>query len=351
MVLVSAILLFSIVIFLSPVVSAAPQLLISIDNENNLEDFQVIADNDYYGGKYYPLLTEEYGEEILISPEKFHYRVILDNIEISKLNERFALGFSPKTATMEIFDDKIFDNNKAIITKQLSFCNNNNICEPCEDSECNLMESSLTCNDCKSGSADFICDLVYDGICDPDCENKDKDCSSCKEKANEEANNCYAYAEETECLEEYSGETCFFGKSCAEGDGIAIKNTLCCPNSYCITSFFSMNEKKEIEKIKEKQDEEKEIKFMNQVATNQQQSFTIYLVFIIILIITIILLSIYFIRKMYRSKMLVIEIQRLKNRYSYAEIKTYLEKQGYKKEDIDLAIQQHYLYDKNVKNH
>ncbi|MBS3137932.1 hypothetical protein J4232_05850 [Candidatus Woesearchaeota archaeon] len=352
--LLSIILLFPMTLFLSHIVSAEPQLLISIDNDNHLEDFQVIANNDYYGEKYYPLLAEEYGEEILVEPKKFHYRARLNNVEFSQLNNRFALSLNPKTTTIKIFDDNLVvsnnDNNKnAIFIKQISFCNNNNICEPCEGVDCNLMESSLTCSDCKTGEKDLVCDLIYDGICDPDCEDKDKDCSSC----NENENNCYEYNEETQCSEEYNGKTCFFGKSCAEGDGVTIGDTLCCPNSYCITSFFSMNEKKEIEKTEEKQNEEKEIQFTDQTAINKKQSFIVYFVLIGVLIAAVLSLSIYFIRKLYKSKMLVIEIQRLKNinRYSYAEIKVYLEKQGYKKGDIDLAIQQHYLYDKNVKNH
>jgi hypothetical protein len=51
-------------------------------------------------------------------------------------------------------------------------CNQNGICEP------NLGENYFTCpEDCPSGSADGVCDLVKDGRCDPDCApGTDPDC-------------------------------------------------------------------------------------------------------------------------------------------------------------------------------
>jgi hypothetical protein len=52
-------------------------------------------------------------------------------------------------------------------------CNQNSICEQ------NLGENYFTCiQDCKSGSADGVCDAIRDGICDPDCNiSSDLDCS------------------------------------------------------------------------------------------------------------------------------------------------------------------------------
>lgn len=48
----------------------------------------------------------------------------------------------------------------------------------CGDGRCVLGENYKTCpQDCPSGSADFYCDGILDGICDPDCTlKKDPDC-------------------------------------------------------------------------------------------------------------------------------------------------------------------------------
>lgn len=62
----------------------------------------------------------------------------------------------------------------------ITFCNNNGVCEPCDNGHCSLIENALSCpNDCHSGSSDNYCDLVQDGICDSDCEYYDFDCDTC----------------------------------------------------------------------------------------------------------------------------------------------------------------------------
>ncbi len=70
-------------------------------------------------------------------------------------------------------------NGNIYFTKLLSFCDNDQQCEPCAGN-CVLMESSLTCDDCASGTGDNYCDLQQDNICDPDCSNKERDCASCE---------------------------------------------------------------------------------------------------------------------------------------------------------------------------
>lgn len=64
--------------------------------------------------------------------------------------------------------------------QDISFCNNNGICEPCEGVNCVLAEGYLTCDDCASGAKDNYCDLKRDGICDPDCNDLDVDCNACQ---------------------------------------------------------------------------------------------------------------------------------------------------------------------------
>lgn len=48
----------------------------------------------------------------------------------------------------------------------------------CGDGICSLGENYFNCSqDCPSGSADGVCDLIKDGKCDPDCEpGRDPDC-------------------------------------------------------------------------------------------------------------------------------------------------------------------------------
>jgi len=58
------------------------------------------------------------------------------------------------------------------IVKEISFCNYNTQCEPCEG-DCTLMEAAFTCSDCDAD--DGVCVDLTDGICDEDCVN-DYDC-------------------------------------------------------------------------------------------------------------------------------------------------------------------------------
>ncbi|MBI4150099.1 hypothetical protein HY488_01715 [Candidatus Woesearchaeota archaeon] len=78
--------------------------------------------------------------------------------------------------------------NRVYLRKEISFCNKNNICEPCFGDACTIAESSITCSDCPSGSVDNYCDAKRDAICDLDCNNKEVDCSSCEP-------NCFAEGE------------------------------------------------------------------------------------------------------------------------------------------------------------
>ncbi len=65
-------------------------------------------------------------------------------------------------------------------------CNRNNECEP------DFGENYFTCSqDCPSGSADGVCDLIKDKICDPDCTpGSDPDCIECGNGKCEEGETC-----------------------------------------------------------------------------------------------------------------------------------------------------------------
>ena len=64
----------------------------------------------------------------------------------------------------------VLEGEAKVIDKRV--CNANGKCEP------NLGENHKTCpQDCLSGSADGYCDMLKDGICDPDCSvESDQDC-------------------------------------------------------------------------------------------------------------------------------------------------------------------------------
>jgi len=98
----------------------------------------------------------------------------------------------------------ITESGKKTAEKEINFCNNNGICEPCNDARCLSAENALLCADCGHNSDDNFCDLKKDGICDPDCVAKYY-CEECQ----------------TECLFEEI-------ETCESKDGI-----ICNPDERC----------------------------------------------------------------------------------------------------------------------
>jgi len=85
-----------------------------------------------------------------------------------KLVEPGDIAFSPTT---------VFADGETIYSDTCTIkvvCNQNGKCEP------SLGENYFTCpQDCPSGSADGVCDLIKDGRCDTDCAiGADPDCSA-----------------------------------------------------------------------------------------------------------------------------------------------------------------------------
>ncbi len=99
------------------------------------------------------------------------------NIDLKPKDEKnISYKIKPKTLGDLIitgttaFDQngKLFYSNPVTIKVQ---CNSNGICEP------SLGENYFNCDDCPSGSEDGVCDLIDDGICDPDCKIGSDDCT------------------------------------------------------------------------------------------------------------------------------------------------------------------------------
>ncbi|MEA3254715.1 MAG: hypothetical protein U9Q22_02650 [Candidatus Altiarchaeota archaeon] len=94
----------------------------------------------------------------------FEYR--LKFLESRGITEMNLLGFS-----FSIPDENFFkESDRAFM--EIIVCNNNGICER------ERYENYPNCpGDCPSGSSDGYCDMIEDGVCDPDCaEEFDVDC-------------------------------------------------------------------------------------------------------------------------------------------------------------------------------
>lgn len=93
------------------------------------------------------------------SKKTVHYTV--------KLLNPGDIAISPTTVYA---DGEVFYTEDICMIKVV--CNENRKCEP------DLGENYFTCSeDCPSGSADGVCDLIKDGTCDPDCTKEaDEDC-------------------------------------------------------------------------------------------------------------------------------------------------------------------------------
>ncbi|MGB9749159.1 MAG: DUF333 domain-containing protein [Candidatus Woesearchaeota archaeon] len=86
----------------------------------------------------------------------------------------------PKTEPEEATEEKIQEETpketpEIPVSKEEKICGNN---------FCDAQESYKNCpEDCPSGSKDGYCDMVKDGICDPDCmQGEDSDCPAKKEE-------------------------------------------------------------------------------------------------------------------------------------------------------------------------
>ncbi|MFQ5474416.1 MAG: hypothetical protein ACE5DM_01140 [Candidatus Nanoarchaeia archaeon] len=169
--------------------------------------------NEYYGPGYVNILhdTPVYSEDVIVALDEEGHIVMSDLV--SQLDKQLIGLVDPASISrIEIRRDGV-----PYLQRTLTFCNNNNVCEPCEGPACDVIESSLTCSDCKSGSADGYCDLVIDKRCDPDCGGVEADCDGCDPY-------CYFEGMDTPVFcEEQGGIICAEGKECL-GNRIDVKS-------------------------------------------------------------------------------------------------------------------------------
>ena len=319
------------------------------NEDNNIEkiNYKIITDNEFYFQNYKRVLAEDIGEIEEYHKGEFAIELLSKN-NVKKM-ERLPSEFAVEISN-DITEFQIYYNGEKIFNKMISLCNYNNICEACFGEDCSTMENAAICSDCKSGENDNFCDLVFDQKCDNDCDGKDKDCEICNEEF------CFSYMEETKCEEEYNGEICSFGKSCASEEFVIIGGLECCVESYCVTSIENnlinnqtKGDKYTDGKISKQDKEDKDDKNNQNNKEDNENNYFLYFLLLGLMIIIVIGLTIFFIIKIKKTKNIIVEVQRLKGQHNYQQIKEFLLKKGHKAEDIDLAIQQHYAYDNQRK--
>lgn len=161
-----------IVALLTSSVSAVSSYIVAEFNEL---DFSLIGIRVEQENAFYELFSGYY-EDPYFEPDKTVQ--LLDSSGAVVYEEVFSIPWYAPYA-VSAASVRIVSGSDVLFEKTFSFCNDNGVCEPCEGQGCSIMENSLTCADCASGSADLFCDLRNDGICDPDCNDVDGDCAGC----------------------------------------------------------------------------------------------------------------------------------------------------------------------------
>ena len=182
---------------------AAPYVLLESSSENNDFTFpriSIIEDHFYYNDYFFQGFS---------TPSKY-WVVLLDSNYHELAREVVDESYTVIPFDVNLAYIQIGMGNAPIDTINFTGCNNDGICSPCLGETCYLFESFLTCpSDCPSGSNDSYCDLRNDGICDPDCDLVDADCSDCTA--------CYySYIEQVQssCEDDFGGTICAVNEVC-----------------------------------------------------------------------------------------------------------------------------------------
>jgi len=242
--------------------------------------------------------------------------------------------------------------NGQAIERKISFCNNNGICEPCNDAQCTTAENAITCRkDCQFNSNDNLCDMRPDGICDPDCvlpygckESSfgcDRECAYENTKVPTEAEASegsmpekigrYDYMTDysgMKCVDELGGSICNDDYTCVDGFISAADTDFCCLST-CVPIEYRPAE----EDIKIKQTE-----VVEAPAGNTQM-----IASVIIAVILIILIILYFERTRSRGEQgeegLAYEAHYyLSQGYNKVQARQILLQRGWREKDVDRIL-------------
>lgn len=160
-------------------VQAKTALVIDFNlNERSVNSIYTVDDSPYYVDLFESSVDNFFLEQNDLT---IQFLDSVGNAIITKELDSNTLGFVSVDLDDidKITNMKILRNGAARIEKPVDFCNNNNICEPCTETNCLISENFLVCGDCPANSEDNFCDLQKDNICDPDCVNQ-YDCDNCK---------------------------------------------------------------------------------------------------------------------------------------------------------------------------
>jgi len=158
------------VLTISLSVGAEPKLSIEVLDSSKIGRLSVVPDNSYYDDF---LFIET--EPVL----KQGYSIVLSDSEGNTQELLVDLDGATTIFETDIESIQLMHNGTRVDERRVSFCNNNNICEPCDTETCTLVETYISCSDCPTGEKDQLCDMVKDDVCDPDCASG-YDCEDCK---------------------------------------------------------------------------------------------------------------------------------------------------------------------------
>jgi hypothetical protein len=193
----------------------------STDPPARIDDMWVLEENAFED-------TRLYVDDLVGST---YIEIALEDSSGAEISRKYIEGYSTRIAFEKgISNVKVLSGSSVMIERLISFCNNNGKCEPCEGPSCSLIENTLTCHDCKSGSADGFCDTISDDICDPDCDHDtaDPDCqSNCSE-------DCGMDIDTALFCSDYKGTACETYEDCIGGFMVYAADAMtCCLGGVC----------------------------------------------------------------------------------------------------------------------
>lgn len=317
---------------------------IGVLDTGNLYYLHSAGKSEYLGEMDYYDQPNPYKISLYDSSENILYRQ-------SGFTEKITLPYIEKTRTIEIFKQGD-DESSFIITKQVDFCNHNQKCEPCKENNglCENFETSLTCpDDCSTGISDSYCDIAEDSICDPDCNNQDKDCSACDDPDFE--NICYYDNAEYRCMYDYNGVYCKDNEECSTDDYITIADNACCIKGYCIADITKKEEAptEEQKKLGEQLSMPIEKYESAQISNSTPSNLIKYGVWLLLFVLVAIMLGMARLAKRGDDKSsskaddVQQRIEELHNAgFNYSKIKQHLVRRGHEEKEIDAKIEKHY---------
>src|SRR3989338_4359874 len=325
-------------------------ILFSFDDKTySIKQISIIRDNQYY---FHTKASVYFGEQDDYDENShYSYKLLDENQEVIDKKENIMplvrIEVNKDINYKDINYIVVYKNNDVVLSKDISFCNENFKCEPCVGNNCDVMENYLTCpEDCKSGSEDYYCDLAEDKVCDSDCSNIDKDCKGCDEKL------CYYDNLDYYCMYTFNGVKCTKDQTC-KGNSVELEDeTFCCVDSYCANTEALSDKEKVIPLFSEKEitkniAEESETgktgnieKYKDVKEQNIMLTATMFVLAVLLLIVIGLGIAVHQFRG--KTRKLENNVDELARQgLNYSKIKQHLVRRGFEETEIDEAINKH----------